>query len=221
MPLITRDVAVQLAQNYLRASRQYQAACLALPDFVDHMGFQFSCGRLRDQLVRKDRHTSDFTGTSKEAKKLRNDLRRRLLSFREVAPKEAIELSASRFTDNKLQQLVTDARDRSPSNNDLTNRTLLLFLTLGLACRGVGGLDGQSAQNCNQDVIFHYLPNTSERDHWPQTQKMLKALGLKGIKCVSDGLHAQILNIENLLCTSPRCNSCHGLTTELFKRHKL
>jgi hypothetical protein len=80
---------------------------------------------------------------------------------------------------------------------------------------------GQSAQNCNHDVIFYYLPNTSERDHWPETQKMLKALGLKGIKGVGDGLYSQVLNIENLLCTSPRCNSCHGLTTDLFKRHKL
>jgi hypothetical protein len=194
---------------------------LALPDFFDHMGFQFSCGRLRDQLVRKDRHTSDFAGTSKEAKKLCNDLRLRLLSFREVAPKEAIELSASRFTGSKVQQLLTNARDGSPANSDLTNRTLLLFLTLGLACRGVGGLDGQSAQNCNQDVIFYYLPNTSERDHWPETQKMLKALGLTAIRNVGTSLCGQILNIVNLLCTSPRCNDCHGLTTDLFKRHKL
>ena len=101
------------------------------------------------------------------------------------------------------------------------NRTLLLFLTLGLACRGVGGIDGQSAQNYSQDVIFYYLPNTSERDHWPETVKMLKALGFKGITKVGEGLPNQILNLENLLCTSPRCNYCHSLTTDLFKRHKL
>ena len=41
MPVITRDIAVQLSQNYLRASPQYQA-CLALPDFFEHMGFHFS-----------------------------------------------------------------------------------------------------------------------------------------------------------------------------------
>ena len=208
-------------KTILERHHSTRPACLALPDFVDHMGFQFSCGRLRDQLVRKDRHTSDFAGTSKEAKKLRNDLRLRLLSFREVAPEEAIELSASRFAGSELQQLVTNPRDVSPSNNDLTNRTLLLFLTLGLACRGVGEIDGQSSENCNQDVIFCYLPHSSERDHWPKTQKMLKALGLKAIRCVGTGLANQILNIENLLCTSPRCNNCHGLTTDLFKRHKL
>ena len=185
------------------------------------MGFQFNCGHLRDQLVRKDRHTSDFAGTSKKAKKLRNDLRLRLLSFRDVAPKEAIELNATRYADNEKQKLVKNFRDPSPSNLDLTNRTFLLFLTLGLACRGVGGIDGQSAQNCSQDVIFYYLPNTSERDHWPETEKMLKALGFKGINQVGTNLHNQILNIENLLSTSPRCNYCHGLTTDLFKMHKL
>ena len=121
MSVITSDIAVQLSQNYGRA-------CLALPDFFDHMGFQFSCGCLRDQLVRKDRHTSDFAGTSEKAKELRNDLRLRLLSFKDVAPEEAIELDATRYTDCEKQQLVEDARDASPSNNDLTNRTFLFFL---------------------------------------------------------------------------------------------
>ena len=103
---------------------------------------------------------------------------------------EAIELNASRYADNEKQQRIQNARDNGPSTNDLTNRTFLPFLTLGLACRGVGGIDGQSAQNCNQDVIFDYVPNTSERDHWPETVKMLKALGLKEMRRVGRSLQS-------------------------------
>ena len=85
------------------------------------MGFQFSCGRLRDQLVRKDRYTSDFAATSEKAKELRDDLRLRLLSFKDVASEEAMELNAIRYADNEKQKLIENARDACPSNCDLTS----------------------------------------------------------------------------------------------------
>ena len=57
MPVITRADTVQLSQNYGGAPQEYRATCIAFPAFFDHMGREFSCGYLRDQLVRKDKRT--------------------------------------------------------------------------------------------------------------------------------------------------------------------
>ena len=63
------------------------------------MGLEFSCGYLRDQLVRKDRRTSDFSGKSRKANDLRTKLNRRLLSFQDKHPPLAVQLSQQRFAE--------------------------------------------------------------------------------------------------------------------------
>ena len=69
------------------------------------------------------------------------------------------------------------------ASNDLTNRTFMLFLTVDLACRGVGGIDGKPVRNCRFSLVFDYTPCTAERDRWLETQKMLKEFKyLKGVK---------------------------------------
>ena len=93
MPIVSRVDAELLKTNYEQAPTEYKAACLALPAFVDHMGLEFSCGYLRDQLVRKDRRTSDFSGKSKKANDLRTKLNGRLLSFQDKHPPLAVQLS--------------------------------------------------------------------------------------------------------------------------------
>ena len=104
MPTFSSADAMLLESNYEEATDEYMAACLALPLFFDPMGLEFSCGYLRDQLVRKDRRTSDFAGNSKQAIDLRTKLRLRLIAFQYTHPKLAVQLTLQRFND----PIVTD-----------------------------------------------------------------------------------------------------------------
>ena len=65
MPTYSRADVELLKTNYNDAPTEYKAACLTLPAFYDHMGLGFSCGYLRDQLVRKDRRSSNFLAKPK------------------------------------------------------------------------------------------------------------------------------------------------------------
>ena len=156
-----------MSENHLRAPIQWQAALVALPALMDHLGLQFPCGYLRDQLVRKDRLTSDFAGVSGAA--ARGQLNTLITSFKSQHPKLAMELTRQRI---KSKKKLSSARSinhlKAPQTADLTNRTLLIYLTLGLACRGVGGTNGHSVRPCDSSTIFEYpLLTAFERDHWP------------------------------------------------------
>ena len=222
MPLISIAKAKSVAENYKRAPVTWQAACVALPAFMAYM--ELDCGQayLRDQIVRKDRRTSSLADGSIKAFDFHRKIHKMLKAFKNKIPTLAMELTAKRVRHNP--------------HIDLVNRTFILFLVYGLACRGVGGTDRKSKSKCSSSIIFEFpltIDTMFEFDHWPETQAMLKrmreALDLiesiqrlpskdkDRIYVIGEKYSNKYLEIINLLCTSPRCHQCHLDTSALFK----
>ena len=210
MPCPTLKEANDLALDHSHAPRAWAAACVALPSMIQHLGLELSSGFLRDMIVRKDRLTSGLAGP--HGGPCLEKIRKKLIQFKEVSPQLAKDLTAARYTN--------DARS-GERHTDLANRTFVLYLVFGLACRGIGGVNGESIAPCENSTIFDFHDESSrfEFDHWPETQDQLRELTdiAFRISKVSYNYTHGYMDILNLLCTSPRCNQCHLRTSEQFK----
>ena len=82
MPLISITKAISVATNYKDAPTAWQAACLALPAFMAHMGPDCGQAFLRDQIVCKDRHTSNLADGSTQAFALVRKISMKLQAFK-------------------------------------------------------------------------------------------------------------------------------------------
>jgi len=185
---------------------------------MEHMELDCGQAHLRDQIVRKDRRTSSLADGSKKAFDLHRKIHKKLKAFKSKMPALAMQLTSKRVR-------------KACAHLDLVNRTFILFLVHGLACRGVGGVDGKSESKCGTSTIFEFPGLEFEFDHWPETQAMLKVMeevldliqsvqriaNEKKIHAVGDNYSNKYLEIINLLCTSPRCHQCHVETTAVFK----
>ena len=213
MPCPTLKEATDLSLNHEHAPDAWAAACLALPAMIQHLGLELSSGFLRDVIVRKDRLPSGLAGP--HGGPYLELINKKLVQFKDVAPQAARDLTASRLAVPK------DRRKISHLRSDLANRTFVLYLVFGLACRGIGGVNGESIAPCENSTIFDFHDESSriEFDHWPETQDQLRELTdiAFRISKVSYNYTHGYMDILNLLCTSPRCNQCHLRTSEQFK----
>ena len=184
---------------------------LARLSMIQHLGIELSSGFLRDMIVRKDRLTSGLAGP--HGGPCLEKIHKKLIQFKEVSPQLAKDLTAARYPN--------DARN-GERYTDLANRTFVLYLVLGLACRGIGGVDGKPISPCATGTVFDFSSEASrfEFDHWPETRDALNALDDIDFRVitVSSNYYHGYMDVVNLLCTSPRCNQCHMRTTEVFAK---
>jgi hypothetical protein len=224
MPCPTLKEATDLSLNHKHAPDAWAAACVALPAMIQHLGLELSAGFLRDVIVRKDRLTSGLAGP--HGGPYLELIYKKLFTFKDVVPQSAKDLTAERFIATKGgRSSWAQAKIRSCCNTDLANRTFVLYLVFGLACRGIGSVDGKSNDPCGNSIVFDFSDEAArfEFDHWPETQDQLRELTdiAFRISKVSYNYTHGYMDIVNLICTSPRCNQCHQSTSEKFKKAAL